>query len=171
MKPIRKRTSVPAIADVKPQNRVAQPGTVAPVFLAERHNHNPSNFRSLLCFLKFGTISYARRCSGIGAKAHWNTSKQHYFRRNTMTNRTLAASVLALGLLAPSAFADPMNTSDSQGCPEIRMKNAAYADCNADRVNPTNDSFGVVVKSNKFSKSNGDYIGESNEEKNQRSNN
>ncbi len=86
-----------------------------------------------------------------------------------MTYRTIAASILALGLVAPAAFADGSNTLDNKGCPDIRMHSADYADCQSGKVTPVNDNFGVLVKSSKARGSVGDFIDETIEEKNQRS--
>jgi hypothetical protein len=95
--------------------------------------------------------------------------KKHYFRRNIMTYRTFAASILALGLLSPAAFAAGSNTLDNKGCPDIRMSNSDYVDCQAGTVTPVTEKFGVVVNTSKARGPIGDFIDETAEEKNQRS--
>jgi hypothetical protein len=95
--------------------------------------------------------------------------KTTFTRRKIMTYRTFAASILALGLLAPAAFADGTNSTDGQGCPDIRKQTDDFADCQGVKVNPANGSYGVVVQQRAPRGSIGDFIDETAEEKNQRS--
>jgi hypothetical protein len=92
------------------------------------------------------------------------------FRRITMMYRTLAASTLALGLLSPMAFADGSNSTDGRGCPEIRQPNSQFLDCQGNYASPSRNEYGIAAPSARPRGSIGDFIDETAEEKNQRSN-
>ena len=84
-----------------------------------------------------------------------------------MFTRTLAASVLALGLLSPvMASAQP-----NYNCSQDTNQRADYGDC--DVVKTSNGSVALAAPSvtNGLNASIGDFIDETTVEKNQRSNN
>jgi hypothetical protein len=80
-----------------------------------------------------------------------------------MRIQTIAASVLALGLLSPAAFAANGN------CFEDQKDNANYVDCIDKNLNVQSDSsYGAAVVNPAPRDQVGDFIDETVEEKNQR---
>jgi hypothetical protein len=85
-----------------------------------------------------------------------------------MIIRTLAASVLALGLLAPiSAIAAETNYN----CSEEQANKGEYIDCKNDNAAPSTQAFSAAGVGDVERQSIGDYVDESTVERNQRSSN
>jgi hypothetical protein len=82
-----------------------------------------------------------------------------------MKLQTIAASLLALGLLSPVAFA-----GNEGACYQDNRDNANYVDCLRGNFNNSSDSYGAaVVNPNARDTSDvGDFIDETREQKNQR---
>lgn len=85
-----------------------------------------------------------------------------------MITRTLATSVLALGLLAPiSAIAAETNYN----CSQDQLNKSDYIDCKIDNVAPSTQAFSAAGVGDVERQSIGDYVDESTVERNQRSSN
>jgi hypothetical protein len=85
-----------------------------------------------------------------------------------MNIRTLAASVLALGLLAPiGAIAAESNYS----CSQDQLNKLDYADCKMDNSVSSTAGFAAAGADDVGRQSIGDYVDESTVERNQRSSN
>jgi hypothetical protein len=85
-----------------------------------------------------------------------------------MSIRTLAASVLALGLLAPiGAIAAETNYN----CSQDQANKLEYIDCKADNVTQSTQGFSAAAVGGVERQSIGDYVDESAAERNQRSSN
>lgn len=85
-----------------------------------------------------------------------------------MSIRTLAASVLALGLLAPvGAFAAETNYN----CSQDQANKLDYVDCKADGAVQSTQGFSAANVGGVERQSIGDFIDESTVERNQRSSN
>lgn len=85
--------------------------------------------------------------------------------------QTLAASILALGLLAPVAFAEGRGTStDLNGCPDFAIAGGDYIECQANTSNRSNGSYGLTAPNRRVRGPVGDFVGETAQQKNQRSN-
>jgi opacity protein-like surface antigen len=82
-----------------------------------------------------------------------------------MIYRTLAASVLALGLLSPAAFAA------SNDCNEVNNRISDYGSCSADTASTASNAFAATAVDVGNAGPVGDYVDETPAESNQRSNN
>jgi hypothetical protein len=82
-----------------------------------------------------------------------------------MIYRTLAASVLALGLLAPASFAA------STDCSEVNNRVADYGTCSVDNSPAATNAFSATAVDAGSAGPVGDYVDETPAESNQRSNN
>lgn len=87
-----------------------------------------------------------------------------------MNIRIIAASVLALGLLAPAAFA-----AENYNCKTGQSEKADYGDCMSNMSSTakmtSKNAFSAFVGKSMQRASIGDFIDETAEEKNQRSSN
>jgi hypothetical protein len=93
-----------------------------------------------------------------------------------MNIRILSASIFALGLIASSALAEGSSTStNGRGCPDFPIKGGDFIDCVDGSANSTSNSYGFAVgtqeRVGRSAGSIGDFIDETNQEKNQRSSN
>jgi hypothetical protein len=81
-----------------------------------------------------------------------------------MRIQTIAASLLALGLLSPAAFA----ANGNGACFQDQKDNANYVDCLSGNFNVQADSYGAAVVNPAPRDDVGDFVDETLEEKNQR---
>jgi opacity protein-like surface antigen len=81
-----------------------------------------------------------------------------------MTIRILAASVLALGLLAPASFAANID------CNEVNNRIADYGTCSVDNTSNASNAFAATAIDAGNVGPVGDYVDETPAESNQRSN-
>ena len=87
-----------------------------------------------------------------------------------MIIRTLSASILALGLLTSAAFAEGRGTStDLNGCPDFAIAGGDYIECQANTSNRSNGSYGLTAPNRRVRGPVGDFVGETAQQKNQRS--
>ena len=91
-----------------------------------------------------------------------------------MNIRIFAASILALGLLAPAAFAEGSSTStNGRGCPDFPIKGGDFIDCIDGGSSSSSSDYGLAVgtqeRVGRGVGSIGDFIDETAVEKNQRS--
>jgi hypothetical protein len=84
-----------------------------------------------------------------------------------MFTRTLAASVLALGLLSPVVA----SAQSDYACSQVNNQRADYGDCDAVTTNVASAALAAPSVTNGPKASIGDFIDETTVEKNQRSSN
>lgn len=57
-----------------------------------------------------------------------------------MNTRLLTASLLAIGLLSPAAFA-----AENYNCSQDQLNKSDYADCKGDVASPTESQYGAAI--------------------------
>ena len=92
-----------------------------------------------------------------------------------MNIRIISASVFALGLIASAALAEGSSTStNGRGCPDFPIKGGDFIDCIDGAAGSSSNTYGLAVGAQErvgVSGPVGDFINETAQEKNQRSNN